>query len=75
MINMPVDELLEKAERLLRSHRVTRLGGDRYNVVGDHGTYLVQVLIDGRLTCNCTGFREKQVCSHVMAVMLIKKRR
>lgn len=72
---MPVKELLEKAGRLLRSRRVTRLEGNRYNIVGDHGTYLVQVHMNGRLTCSCPGFRGKHICSHVVAVMLMKKKK
>jgi len=71
---MSVDELMEKAERLIRTRRVTPLEDDRYNVVGDHGTYLVSVLLDGRVTCNCPGFERKNMCSHVMAVMLLKKK-
>lgn len=71
---MSVEELMEKAERLLRSRRVTELEEDRYNVVGNHGTYLVQRLIDGRITCTCPGFDRKHMCSHVVAVMLLRKR-
>ena len=71
---MSVDELMEKAERLIRSRRVTPLEDDRYNVVGDHGTYLVSVLLDGRVACNCPGFERKNMCSHVMAVMLLRKK-
>jgi uncharacterized Zn finger protein len=71
---MSVDELMEKAERLVRSRRVTPLEDDRYNVVGDHGTYLVSVLLDGKVTCNCPGFGRKNMCSHVMAVILLRKR-
>ncbi len=69
-----MNELMEKAERLVRSRRVMPLEDDRYNVVGDHGTYLVSVLFDGKVTCNCPGFDRKNMCSHVMAVILLRKR-
>lgn len=72
---MSVDELMEKAKRLFRSGRVTQLDGDRFNVAGNHGTYLVQVLIDGRVTCNCTGFQNRKMCSHAIAVILMRKQR
>jgi len=33
--------MLEKARKLVRNGRVERLDGERFNVIGDHGTYNV----------------------------------
>jgi len=64
--------MVEKAERLLRQGRVTPLDGSRYNIVGDHGTYLVQVQVDGQVSCTCQGFLSKKRCSHVAAVIILR---
>lgn len=70
---MPLDKLIEKAEKLLNSGRVEDLGGGRYNVVGDHGTYIVVKNYDGKLSCNCLGFLRREKCSHSTAVLLLTK--
>jgi len=69
---MPVDTLTTKARRLLRQRRITEIGEDVYNVVGDHGTYNVSVDFEGRFSCNCPGFQTKRMCSHVLAVMFLR---
>ncbi len=68
---MPIDKLLEKAERLLKSHRVEFIGQGTYNVIGDHGTYLVVQDYTGRVSCNCLGFMKNGKCSHATAVILL----
>lgn len=70
---MPLDSMVEKAFRLVRTGRVEPLGGGRFNVVGDHGTYTVQYGVDGRLTCSCPGFQRRGVCSHVAAVIIYER--
>ncbi|MEM2904639.1 MAG: SWIM zinc finger family protein [Candidatus Bathyarchaeia archaeon] len=64
--------MVEKAERLLRQGRVVPLDESRYNIVGDHGTYLVQVQPDGHASCTCQGFLSKKRCSHVAAVIILR---
>jgi len=70
---MPVNRLLEKAERLVESRRVESLGQGVYNVIGDHGTYTVVQDHTGKWSCSCPGFMKKAKCSHVAAVMLLTK--
>ena len=67
---MSSDKLLEKAEKLLKSGRVEFLGEGKFNVVGDHGTYLVAQDHEGNLSCNCLGFLRRKKCSHQIAVLL-----
>ncbi len=70
LIELPVEKLVEKAEKLLKTRRVEALGGGTYNVVGDHGTYTVVQNYDGKVSCNCLGFLGKGRCSHSTAVLL-----
>ncbi len=65
---VPLQKMLEKADRLLRANRIERLDSGHYNVIGDHGTYTL-VERDGRVYCSCPGFQGKGVCSHSLAVM------
>ena len=65
--------LFEKAEKLLKSGKVEDLGGGKYNVVGDHGTYVVVRDYDGKLSCSCLGFLRRKKCSHSTAVLLLTK--
>jgi hypothetical protein len=71
------DRMLAKARKLVRNGRVERLDGERFNVIGDHGTYNVVERPDGGFSCSCPGFRDKGRCSHSTAVniMLGKTRR
>jgi predicted nucleic acid-binding Zn finger protein len=70
---MPINRLFEKAIRLVESHRVESLGQGVYNIIGDHGTYTVVQDYTGKLSCSCPGFMTKAKCSHVTAVMILKK--
>jgi len=73
---MPARELYGKALRLLKSDgRITCLEGGMYSVVGDHGTYLVKVTEESRVTCNCEGFQKKGMCSHAFAIILRRAER
>ena len=71
---MPVDRMVEKARKLVESGKVERLESDLFNVVGDHGTYLVAVSFDGKISCNCPGFVKKGQCSHSVAVTILRTR-
>jgi hypothetical protein len=50
---MSVDRMVEKARKLLESGKVERLDNGLFNVVGDHGTYIVVQTYDGKISCNC----------------------
>lgn len=67
----PINRMIEKAKKLLESHRVEVLGKGVYNVIGDHGTYIVAQDHTGRWSCTCPGFMSKTKCSHTVAVMLL----
>ncbi|MCS7112795.1 MAG: SWIM zinc finger family protein [Nitrososphaerota archaeon] len=69
---MPLDVMVEKAFRLVRDGKIEEIGEGRFNVVGDHGTYTVQMSPIGRLTCNCQGFSRRKMCSHVAAVIIYR---
>ena len=68
---MAVDRMVEKAEKLIQQKRVQQIDNDRYNVVGDHGTYTVARSLEGKLVCNCPGFKNNGRCSHQTAVLLL----
>jgi len=70
---MPNERLVQKAENLLNSGRVESLGGGKFNVVGDHGTYIVVQNYDGKVSCNCLGFLRRKKCSHSIAVLMRTK--
>lgn len=71
---LSVEVMIDKALRLLESGRVERLDGDRFNVIGNHGTYNV-VARDGKVTCTCQGFQTRRRCSHSSAVTILLSRR
>lgn len=70
---MPLDRMIEKAYDLIRGRRIEQIGDGIYNVVGEHGTYIVVQNIDGSVTCNCPGFTSKRRCSHSLAVMMLRQ--
>ena len=72
---MTLDRMIEKARKLLESGRVERIDFNRYNVIGDHGTYLVVREPSGKVSCNCQGFLDKGKCSHSTAVIILTKLR
>ena len=69
-----VELMIDKALKLLEAGRVERLDDDRYNVIGNHGTYNV-VARDGKVTCTCQGFQSRRRCSHSSAVTILRSRR
>ncbi len=70
---MPIDRMIEKAYNLIKKSRVERIEYGLYNVVGDHGTYIVARKIDGTVTCSCPGFTRSSRCSHSLAVLMLNK--
>lgn len=68
---MPLEVMIDKAMRLVEAGRVERLDERRFNVVGDHGTYLVVRSRDGRVSCSCPGFLSRRRCSHSAAVVIM----
>ena len=68
------DRVLEKARMLVRNGRVERLDGERFNVIGDHGTYNVVQTPKGGFSCTCPGYRDKGKCSHSTAVSIFLNR-
>lgn len=63
--------MVEKAVRLVEGRRIERISDDKYNVIGDHGTYTVTVSQDGEVSCTCPGFRSKGMCSHSAAIIIL----
>ncbi|RJS84923.1 SWIM zinc finger family protein [Candidatus Bathyarchaeota archaeon] len=68
---MPIDRMIEKAYELVQKKRIERVGDGVYNVVGEHGTYLVAQRTDGTFSCTCPGFLKRGGCSHLLAVLLL----
>jgi len=74
-------ELLQKAERLIRQGRVTRVSPILYLVRGYHCAptypqgYIVEKLDSGIWVCQCNGFKKRHgsIRSHVVAVMILEK--
>jgi len=67
-------KVLDKAKRLIKNGQVEQLDNGRYNVIGYHGTYNVVETPDGKMACNCPGYRDKGSCSHSTAVNIITGR-
>jgi len=66
---------IRKAKALIQTRNVFQLNACTFTVDGNHGSYLVRVLPSGRLDCTCPGFKERQICTHALAVcMLIEQR-
>ncbi|HIE14941.1 TPA: hypothetical protein EYP70_06680 [Candidatus Bathyarchaeota archaeon] len=68
---MPLDKMIKKAYRLIKDGRIERVGDGTYNIIGDHGTYIVATGFDGTVSCSCPGFTKKRRCSHSLAVILL----
>ncbi len=70
---MSLNRMIEKAYNLIKGRRIEQISDGVYNVVGEHGTYIVVRKIDGSVTCNCPGFATKKKCSHSLAVMMLNQ--
>lgn len=67
--------MVEKAKQMIREGRVKKVDRFTYQVVGDHGTYIVIKGTDGAYHCGCQGFTTRGFCSHALAVYLVEKKR
>lgn len=70
---LPIDKMIEKAQKLLNDRRVEQISHSTWNVIGDHGTYTVAMDYKGKVACNCPGFQSKGRCSHSAAVVILTK--
>jgi len=70
---LPLNRMIEKAYNLIKEGRIEQISDDAYNVVGEHGTYIVIRKIDGSVTCKCPGFITKKKCSHSLAVIMLNQ--
>lgn len=57
----------KKANRLLATDRIRALKGHTFEVVGDHGIYVVAVSYPPAATGSCTCDSREPVCSHLFA--------
>lgn len=64
--------MISKAAWLLQEGRVVRISDVMYYVKGRKNRHIVRVEGD-KLTCTCPGFKERGVCSHVIAVSTLIK--
>jgi hypothetical protein len=69
-----LEKLVTKAKRLIVDRRVTRIEYGTFQVVGDHGTYIVVKGADNAYHCGCQGYLNKGFCSHALAVTLLTSR-
>ena len=63
--------MIEKAVWLLVSGRVVKISDYMYYVMGRKNRHIVKVE-NGVLTCTCPGFKERKMCSHIIAVSTIR---
>jgi len=66
-----LEKLVVKAKRLIVDKRITRIEPGTFQVIGDHGTYIVVKGVDNAYHCGCQGFLSKGFCSHALAVTLL----
>lgn len=62
--------MIAKAAWLILDGRVVRISDVMYYVIGRQNRHIVTVEGD-RLRCTCEGFKERGVCSHVVAVSTV----
>jgi len=71
-----IEKMVEKAKLMSRSSRITKIDHNTFQVVGDHGIYIVIRGVDGLFHCGCQGYLTRGFCSHALAVnMLVGRRR
>jgi hypothetical protein len=69
-LNFP-QTIFRKVAYLLWYGMVNQRNRFTYMVDGVHSTYTVREAPDGRITCDCGGFKGRGVCSHSVAVVMI----
>jgi len=67
-----VNRLVAKAAWLMHEGRVVKISDVLYYVIGRKNRHMVKVEGD-KLVCTCNGFKERGVCSHVIAVSTIRR--
>jgi len=65
-----VRKILDKAAWLIETGRVVKISDYMFYVMGRRNRHIVKIE-DGKLVCTCPGYRSKNVCSHVVAVMFV----
>jgi len=64
--------MINKAAWLLEDGRVIKISDYMFYVMGRRNRHIVKVK-DGKLSCTCLGFKEKGICSHIVAVSTLLK--
>lgn len=65
-----LQKIVDKAAWLIETGRVVKISDYMFYVMGRKNRHIVKVERDG-LACTCPGYKEKKVCSHVVAVMAV----
>ncbi|MCD6458750.1 MAG: hypothetical protein B6U95_06795 [Thermofilum sp. ex4484_82] len=65
--------MIEKAAWLISEGRIVKISNLLYYVIGRHSRHLVRVVDDSKLVCSCAGYKNRGVCSHVIAVSTLRK--
>jgi hypothetical protein len=66
--------ILRKAAKMLWERGVTPLNPWTFTVESATGFHLVKEQADGRIKCDCEGYRLHGICSHSVAVAIIMER-
>jgi len=63
-------KIVDKAAWLIETGRVVKISDYMFYVMGRKNRHIVKIEGD-KLVCTCPGYKEKNICSHVVAVMAI----
>jgi len=64
------NRIIAKAAWLILDGRVVKISDVMYYVMGRQNRHIVTIE-RGKLKCTCEGFRERSICSHVVAVSTV----
>ncbi|RLE58208.1 MAG: hypothetical protein DRJ35_08295 [Thermoprotei archaeon] len=64
------NKMISKAAWLLEEGRVVKISPYLYYVIGKRNRHMVRY-VNGKFVCTCKGFKNKGICSHVMAVLAL----